>query len=266
MSDPLNCHFVSRFLTKPWEWGQRQLHYYDFDEKRIRWRSSESLSSQHQNNSPETDRRLNRVIETPLSRALPDLLDPSGPTTISEWDVYRALLLLLPLQAARFDPSDDLLEKTINRPDAELDAMAQASEQMFLLHLVRCPEGFRFFYPEAGLFSMPLAVRDSVTFVLAMPLSPTTAVVGIARSVASEVTLTPQVASHLAEASVGAGDASRRVVIHPDIVNETEASAIVTRIEALRASLTDLIQQAERVNALHRRAQEIAGLVKPGAR
>ena len=26
-----NCHFVSRFLTKPWELRDRRLHYYDFD-------------------------------------------------------------------------------------------------------------------------------------------------------------------------------------------------------------------------------------------
>jgi len=68
-----NCHYISRFLTRPWEFGQRQLRYYDFDDDRFSRRSSETLLSQNNLNSPAVETWLRDVLETPLGSARPRL-------------------------------------------------------------------------------------------------------------------------------------------------------------------------------------------------
>ena len=39
----INCHFVSRFATKPWEFGPRWLWYFDFERDGTYRASSETL-------------------------------------------------------------------------------------------------------------------------------------------------------------------------------------------------------------------------------
>jgi hypothetical protein len=57
----LNCHFVSRFLTRPWEYDQRRLWYFDFDRKQVCSRSSETLFAAKGTNSLAVEQRLNRI-------------------------------------------------------------------------------------------------------------------------------------------------------------------------------------------------------------
>lgn len=64
----LNCHFVSRFATKPWEFEQRSLWYFDFECERVLRGSSETLFATSGENTREVEERLNTLIETPISR------------------------------------------------------------------------------------------------------------------------------------------------------------------------------------------------------
>jgi hypothetical protein len=72
VSENLNCHFVSRFLTKPWEFGQRRLHFYDVKTGRFGEKSSRYLFSRRGSNSGNIERRLDQLVETPLSKAIKD--------------------------------------------------------------------------------------------------------------------------------------------------------------------------------------------------
>jgi hypothetical protein len=65
----INSHFVSRFLTQPWEHGQRMLWYYDFDDNRIRSQSSRSLFATKGANSADVELRLNQLVESPIAGA-----------------------------------------------------------------------------------------------------------------------------------------------------------------------------------------------------
>jgi len=99
----LNCHFVSKFLTKPWEFGNRLLWYYEFECKQIRKKPSKRLFADVGRNSPEIEKRLNELIETPIANAVAKLV-PSGAidnVEIPEWPLFRALHLLLLLQYSR---------------------------------------------------------------------------------------------------------------------------------------------------------------------
>lgn len=64
-----NCHYISRFLTRPWEDDQRQLHFYDFDTGTFGVKSSKNLFAESQLNSPTVETWLRDVLETPLGKA-----------------------------------------------------------------------------------------------------------------------------------------------------------------------------------------------------
>jgi hypothetical protein len=70
-----NCHFISRFLTAPWEFddqrGQRQLHYYDFDTDNFEQYSSKNLFAERDLNSPRVETWLKRSSRLHLARLGP---------------------------------------------------------------------------------------------------------------------------------------------------------------------------------------------------
>jgi hypothetical protein len=129
----LNCHFVSRFLTRPWEHGQRELSYYDFDRNELRSASSRSLFAISGAHPPAVEKRLNQVVEIPIANAMARLVDTND--ELLEWPLFRAVSLLLMLQPLRSSlrPVDnERLAETVTRPAAELDEFARAAAASYL--------------------------------------------------------------------------------------------------------------------------------------
>lgn len=74
-----NCHYISRFLTKPWEFGERQLRYYDFDEDKFDTKSSRSLFAEDGLNAQQVESWLS---DGPSSRSgAPVSRSPRSPRT-----------------------------------------------------------------------------------------------------------------------------------------------------------------------------------------
>ncbi len=65
--DVANDHYISRFLTGPWEVGQRRLHYYDFASGRFGEASSESMFADEGIQTEATGKLLDRLVESPVS-------------------------------------------------------------------------------------------------------------------------------------------------------------------------------------------------------
>src|SRR5712691_1280309 len=98
----LNSHFVSRFLTTPWEHDDRMLWCYEFEQDRLRSASSRSLFAREGTNTTEVESRLNRLIETPIAAARTKLWANSHEVSQNlEWPLFRALALLFLLQPFR---------------------------------------------------------------------------------------------------------------------------------------------------------------------
>jgi hypothetical protein len=96
-------HFVSQFLTKPWEVENRNLWFYDFQAKKIQKVPTKELFSEVGLHSVAAGQRLNSIVETPLSANMAALTgDESGNSIgIDNWKLFRALVLLFPLQPIR---------------------------------------------------------------------------------------------------------------------------------------------------------------------
>jgi hypothetical protein len=160
MSAPKNCHFISRFLTKPWEVGERQLAYYDFKKERIIRASSRSLFAGYRLNDAHTEQRLNELMETPMAdNRLPIA---AGRTEIDDSRVYRAIALLIMLQAPRTgaieEPrrTDAWLSKLLSLPEAELDQVIQLWLEGHQLVAYGVGREDRLFFPSTGMLALPV--------------------------------------------------------------------------------------------------------------
>lgn len=257
----LNSHFVSRFLTEPWEFGQRRLRYYDFNTRQFGTQSSRSLFAAPGLNSAEVESRLNRFIETPIASARQSLLRAFGQDTEDHlpWPLFRALALLLllqPFRAGQPSGAPRTLEETLARPDAEIDILAQAMSSRFRLMRVTVAEECPLFYPSAGCFPLLGQKRDGgCALAYAIPLSPTHVVVAVPRDV--EWALGPDhwrsngaglIANHSVDIL------SRKVVVHP----ATDA----LREPALRAGIEEARAAIQLTVGLCRESARISGEIE----
>src|SRR5688572_19739377 len=100
-----NDHYISRFLTQPWEGPpQRSLRYYDCVARKFGSLSSRKLFAAPDLNDPETELRLNQWIETPVSQYLNGARSPHQYIVLGEpqtWIASRALACLWFLQMPR---------------------------------------------------------------------------------------------------------------------------------------------------------------------
>jgi hypothetical protein len=173
----LNCHFVSRFLTKPWEFGERQLHFYDVRTRQFGQRSSRNLFAVAGLNFEETEARINQLVETPLAKVIGELARSAGPDgySIDHWPIYRALMLLFPVQVARaalHSRGESDLATILSWPDEQIDHLAWASHQRYRLVTVRSHRAWPFFYPSKGYFVIPLAFSSALMpGAIVMPLT-----------------------------------------------------------------------------------------------
>jgi hypothetical protein len=230
----LNCHFVSRFLTRPWEYDQRQLSYFDFDDGVVRSCSSRSLFAVTGANTADVEARLNQVIETPIAAAMTRLVDPqSDPEELLDWPLFRALSLLLMLQPLR--PSGrteyaERLEETITRTDAELDGFARAAHATYQLGRITARSDAPLLYPAAGYFPL-IARRDDGVYgsAIAIPVSRRHVFIAVPRSLDWESSTSQWAANgagFVANASVGT---SSRVVIPSSAMNDPQRAEALIR-------------------------------------
>jgi hypothetical protein len=83
-----NCHYVSRLLTTPWEGAQRFLRFYDFDTGRFELQWSRSLFAAEDINSPEVERWLGRMVETPLGAIRNQIAQGNTERLESNWPCF----------------------------------------------------------------------------------------------------------------------------------------------------------------------------------
>lgn len=250
----LNCHFVSRFLTKPWEHGQRELHYFDFTDGKVKTGFSRTLFAEVGTNSREVEQRLNQVIETPISQALTQLGAPqaaSGQRGLV-WPVFRALTLLMMLQPLRLPGNaarNETLEETVLKSDKELDEIAQAASQRYQLGRFTVRPDAALLYPESGFF--PIVAEDdrgAWRACIAVPIALQHVMVAVPREVdwdqASRI-WSANGSGALSNSSVGTSD---RVVLPPAHVDATKPEDIAKAVTEMRQLATEQLDLCRELN------------------
>ncbi len=267
MQSGLNCHFVSRFLTRPWEYGQRQLSYFDFDQGDVRSCSSRSLFAVTGTNTNDVETRLNQVIETPISSAMARLVDMEAESEeLLEWPLFRALSLLLMLQPLRSRSSEhhehaERLEETVTRSDAELDELTKDAQAAYWLGRISVRSDAPLLYPVSGFFPLVAKRRDgSYGSAIAIPASKRHVFVAVPRSFdwgSSMAQWSANGAGFVANVSVGTGS---RVVIPPSAMVGLQREQVVALIHQMRAASKQMINLCQDFNTALARLNTECGL------
>lgn len=254
----LNCHFVSRFLTKPWEFGQRQLWYYDFGRKEIEKKSSKTLFAQVGRNTAGIEKRLNELIETPIANALTTLV-PSGSVDnveINEPRLFRALNLLLLLQCSRASDKKAhraKLGQALSWDETTLDQLVRARQRTHMIVGLRGHPHAPFFCPSHGFFAMPIRLQSrALTPINAIPLTECFAVAEVPRDVNMDdtfQTITRAQRGFVSGCSVGT--TASRIIIHPSVIEAHGVAAASRMIEGARRNVLEMFSLCAERNRLN---------------
>jgi hypothetical protein len=216
-----NDHFISRFLTEPWEVGQRLLHFYDFQADSFGEISSKSLFAQQGLHTRETDLFMNKFVETPVSKYVQSLDPTTGPEQ-PDRKTARALMAFWALQSirvgdAKFPGASGMtLDQFLAEGEPRIDAVEQVLLSTQEMVVVRTNQSL--FFTETGTFPIPLR---RCPLLIALPLTPHHFLAFTKRSnqpwrsslealLADRITLTAL--------SVGVGPKVHRVVLLPETI------------------------------------------------
>ena len=220
-----NSHYLSRFVTAPWEYEQRFLRYYDFGDNQFHSCSSKSLFAADDINSQGVEDWLDRMIETPFGRIRDRVARGERDPLEQDWSCYRAAMLLIILQGGRIAAIADLdarqrLDALAMMPERDLDWMVRLALRKFDLRLLHT-ESMPLCVPETGLFCMIMPdIRRFLQepFGFGIPINPTCALLATPAESGEKLDLTKS-RTILATSSVATSTA-RRVVVPPELYRQ----------------------------------------------
>ena len=268
-----NCHYVSRLLTTPWEYGQRFLHYYDFDADDFGYLSSKSLFAEERINSPVVEDWLKRYIEDPLGQIRQRLADGDLTPLENQWSRYRAVLLMIWLQGVRAKSVNDLdarvrLETLATMPAHGVDQFTLAMKEDFDLRFV--PTRFDgdsyapLFMPSTGMFRVLLpdtGCLSGFSTALAVPIDVRAALLVSPAQKHGRIDAS-RLQGSISNWSVGANE-SRKVVVFPRHLEQLGKIELRRVILELRSWGQELLDKAESSRALVANAFATSGLEVP---
>ncbi len=253
---PTNNHYVSRFLTKSWEFQdgtKRMLWFYDFKTKKINKASSKKLFAVENVFDGQIEDLFNKYIETPLAKFIGSLSGNES-LEIKDWAIQRALHLVFLAQTQRFSEAKSVgaergLTNMLTKGELFLDGAASINMQESMLVRLHLPPPRILFYPEIGAFPIALPDTECPTrwaFAFGIPITPQFALLMVPKSVDQEAFKSQPIWHY----SVGLDNHAQRIIIPPFIVEDNSHQVIADEIESARKvsrELFSLVIQARQV-------------------
>jgi hypothetical protein len=255
----MNCHFVSKFITKPWENENRELIYYDFLTDKIEHESYLYLFSRPDDNSHEEETFINKYIEAPLTD-LQNIVINNKP--IKKWKVYRAIYLLGLLQAPRFFKNIEGYGPDISKlfltQEETINSVVKFYDKSFCIKYYHLSYEEHLFFPELGFFVLPLIVPNEPSifkFAYCLPIDPKILIMITPRDIDEEIAnIILSVPQLIMGFSVGIVNLCNKVVIPLELLNIFPQDKIIEAIKYWRSlsdkylrSTTDLMNHALKI-------------------
>ncbi len=255
-----NCHYISQFLTKPWEGQQRHLHFFDFASGQFDFEPSKHLFAEDFINSQAVEAWLSRMVERPLGIVRARLAAHDPTVLDDDWRFYRAAVLMVWLQGLRVRSIVDEgarrnLSELAAQMDGEADAIVASVREEFDLCLIytvgQDNKIAPVYVPSSGVF--PLVYSDSGclsgnSIGLGLPLEPycALAVIPVDRHGKRDLSRIPPSISNF---SIGRSTASR-VVVPPSVIEaypEDELRTILLETRATGDSLLEAFRASRQI-------------------
>jgi hypothetical protein len=252
---PKNNHFISKFLTKPWQ-VDGKLKYICMSDGILKESHPDELFAERGVYSDELEAFLNKRIESIIANQIPRLLQ-SETGKIENRKVFEAFVLFFYLQAIRIEQAKGkttYLETMINFPSDQITAMVDHIMNKDNLILMKVSPNQRLFFPSSAVFPViafePDTRKPKIEVCVGMPIHPTCAVIRLPETV-SMVWLEPWISTgHLMNFSVGFGKHADKVVVHPDILEHCQSDQIYKNIVSSRGRVQSMFDAIGAKNEL----------------
>jgi hypothetical protein len=228
-----NDHYISRFLTQPWEVGQRVLHFYDFAKRDFGRISSESLFAKQGLHTKETDLFMNKFVEKPVSDYVKSLLLMKKEPDQPDPHTARALIAFWTLQSLRVRDAKSpgalgfTLDQFLAGGESILNVVTQHLLKEQELVVVRTNQ--RLFFTETGTFPIPIRRGPML---IAVPLTPNHFLALADRSSPGWKEGLQEVLERIpiiTSLSIGVGHKVHRVVLLPEAIPKDREARLRTR-------------------------------------
>lgn len=270
-----NDHFVQRAVIKFWSTVlpngrfDNLVYVYDFTDGSLERRSTKKVFAKQGLNSPELERRVTQVIDTPLARfAQQDLKHRSGggPAPAMGEAVWRAVGISSLIQFARFADGSglttDSLEKMLSMNDGQLNSVAKLYYDNHTVGTCSLGALVHILLPETGWYFFPaMTVENRIVWAQALPLSPMTVLFSLPGKVAmaaNEFTL-----NSMANFSTFTGDAGKKVVVSAAIVATHGQAEVRKQIPEMRKQAEAIREKVEQIRWLEAEMYLRMGLEPP---
>jgi len=235
-----NSHYVARHLTTPWEFGQRKLWVYDFQDDKFSIVSSKRLLTTEEPWDQKIEDFLSKYLESPLSSFLARFNKNRDDSNISQNEL-RAIKLAIMLQVPRSSNDTDDLSLLVERGEAYLDEFVAGLDHVFtFVHVPLRTESLCF--PEHGLIMVPLVGAAPALAVALHPSYLTVAIPNPAEKFLPQIETYHQgTVDTFSVLSVGL-DACRRVVLPGSAQGLNDEQTMRAQLKLNRTSCKRLTQ------------------------
>lgn len=269
----MNCHYVTRSLTKPWEHDSGRLFYFDFPTGTIREGRAKTLFALEDTLSLEMEQMISRLVEHPLS-VFREVIHNGQGSSISDWATYRALFLYFLMQSERFRISklDHQATPTsiFGKDEAFIDQLISVMMETYNVLWIGMPTGHVLFFPESGVFQFPTEDAECVTgftFSLAVPLTPFMALAMVPKTIAVDRLFEQR--AQLQGYSVGVNENASRILIPKVVTDNNKNEILIETITNYRKAGIEVTKATHEIRELTVKMYDLAGLslgpIKPTA-
>jgi hypothetical protein len=149
MANTKNNHYISRYLTRPWEFKPGKVTIFDYEKSEFSEADTETLFSKNEIFTQKQETFFNKYIETISTQELRTIADRDF--KIKKWKVYRAFLLLIWDLLGRFKAAQEGDASAVNfftaMSEEQLDQFALAVASKYDLMVATVPAEARLFFP-----------------------------------------------------------------------------------------------------------------------
>lgn len=160
-----NNHYVPKFLIKRWAGPNQKVCYFDFHTKKFERDTPTNLLAQQNVFPAKLESFLNKKIETPFSDFVHQFDTMYAGKPISNWRIFRSLILYFITQPGRFALANDHgvtnLAELTTRDDEYLNNLVKAFMESHNLIVLTCSPGHSILLPSCGFFAFPVINRDN---------------------------------------------------------------------------------------------------------
>ncbi len=237
----MNNHYVSRVVTKPWEFGNKELYFFDFEESKFDSERAKTLFAEQDIFPEDYELFKNQSFESILGSSR----DPILKSKKISWKTFKSLWLYIILQPGSSSVLSGVKysrEELMNLSKEEINGFITYLDNKFNLIKIIDNSCYNLFVNPLGYF--PIFLNSGLNVIMAYPIHPKMAIVVTPKKIDYEyIKKSGSIEDNLlSKWSIGTGKYCNKIVVYPPLLKKLGTEKLKQRLQNWRSQLNDLCQ------------------------